>query len=71
MNNQVTKEQLIGINESLVELLNYYKELRDILQENILVENNIYKSEMYNNMYNEINNLLEEVNEMINKIDYY
>ena len=71
MNNQVVKEKLINIREYLYGLLNYYKELNKILRDNLLIDSDIYKPNIYNDMFNEIKNLIEEVNELINRIDFY
>ena len=69
MDDQQTKQSLIVLRQEIKNLLTYYKELEELIKENLLIGNSIYKAEKFQNLYNEVKTIKFELDELINTID--
>jgi len=70
-NNQITKRNLIELQHQLNTLLQYYKELKIILEDNLLINDKILNYEKYDKLYSDVYNVKLDLDELINTIDYY
>lgn len=63
--NQITREGLIDIRDELNTLISYFNDLKEIISENIIIDNKIYNEENFTKLYDGIEAMKEELDTII------
>lgn len=63
--NQLVKEEIMDLQDDVDKLIAYYKRLREIISENIIIDGKIYNSEMFDRLCDDIENVKEEINNIL------
>ncbi len=67
--NQILREKLKSVRNDLNNLLEYYEELKKIIEDNLVVDGQMYNKEEYNKLCNDVHNIKKELDELINSLN--